>query len=51
MLLGKFEISGVIGKFGSDQIIFEDSKRKVNLSVDKAQQAWMKSLGEIISHA
>jgi len=50
--LTKKKISyGVIGKFGSDQIIFEDSKKKVNLSVDKAQQAWMKSLGEIISHA
>jgi phosphoribosylformylglycinamidine synthase len=50
--LTKKKISyGVVGKFGSDQIIFEDSKRKVNLSVDKAQQAWMKSLGEIISHA
>ncbi len=42
---------GVIGKFGSDQIIFEDSKKQVDLSVDKAQKAWMNSLGEIISHA
>jgi len=50
--LTKKKISyGVVGRFGGDQIIFEDSKRKVNLSVDKAQQAWMKSLGEIISHA
>ena len=50
--LSKKKISyGIIGKFGGDQIIFENSKKQVNLSVDKAQQAWMKSLGEIISHA
>jgi len=50
--LTKKKISyGIIGKFGSDQIIFEDSKEQVNLSVDKAQQTWMKSLEEIISHA
>ena len=50
--LSKKKISyGIIGKFGGDQIIFENSKKQANLSVDKAQQAWMKSLGEIISHA
>jgi len=50
--LSKKKISyGIIGKFGGDQIIFENSKKQANLSVDKAQQAWMKSLGDIISHA
>jgi phosphoribosylformylglycinamidine synthase len=42
---------GVIGKFNGDHIVFEDSKKQVNLSVDKAQKAWMNTLGEIISHA
>jgi len=50
--LSKKKISyGITGKFGGDQIIFENSTKQVNLSVDKAQQTWMKSLGEIISHA
>jgi hypothetical protein len=50
--LRKKKISyGIIGKFDSDHIVFEDSKKQVNLSVDKAQKAWMNTLEEIISHA
>ena len=39
---------GIIGKFTGDQIIFEKSKVIANLRVDKAQKAWMNSLGEKI---
>lgn len=41
----------VIGKFRGDHIVFEDSEKQIDLSVDKAQRAWLNSLGEIISHA
>ena len=41
----------VIGKFSSDQIVFEkNSTSVIKLSVDKAQKSWMKSLGELILH-
>lgn len=41
----------MIGKFSSDQIIFQkNSSNVIKLSVDKAQKSWMKSLGELVVH-
>jgi hypothetical protein len=41
----------VIGKFSSDQIVFQkNSSNVIKLSVDKARESWMKSLGELVVH-
>jgi len=42
---------GVIGKFSSDQIVFQNnSSNVIKLSVDKAQKSWIRSLGELVVH-
>ena len=42
---------GVIGKFSSDQIVFQkNSSDVIKLSVDKAQKSWIRSLGELVVH-
>ncbi|MFB5610907.1 MAG: phosphoribosylformylglycinamidine synthase subunit PurL [Nitrosopumilaceae archaeon] len=41
----------VIGKFFGDQIVFQkNSSNVIKLRVDKAQKAWMRSLGELVVH-
>ena len=41
----------VIGKFSSDQIVFQkNSSNVIKLSVDKAQKSWIRSLGELVVH-
>ncbi len=41
----------VIGKFSSDQIVFQkNSSDVIKLSVDKAQKSWIRSLGELVVH-
>ena len=41
----------VIGKFSSDQIVFQkNSSYVIKLSVDKAQKSWIRSLGELVVH-
>ena len=42
---------GVIGKFGGEQIRFEDgSKSIIDLRVDKARKTWINSLRELVVH-
>ncbi|MEJ2260835.1 MAG: AIR synthase-related protein [Nitrosopumilaceae archaeon] len=41
----------LIGKFTGDKIQFNHGKKSlVDLSVDKAQKAWVNSLGELVTH-
>jgi hypothetical protein len=41
----------IIGNFGGAEIIFEkNSKKIVNLSVDKTRLKWMNSLEELVLH-
>ena len=41
----------LIGTFKGDQILIEkNSKAIINLSVDKAKNTWLKSLGELVLH-
>jgi phosphoribosylformylglycinamidine synthase len=41
----------LIGKFAGDKIQFNHGKKSlVDLSVDKAQKAWINSLGELVTH-
>jgi phosphoribosylformylglycinamidine synthase len=41
----------LIGKFTGDKIQFNHGKKSlVDLSVDKAQKAWINSLGELVTH-
>lgn len=52
-ILKKSTVSyGVIGTFGGDQITFADGQKKiVDLRVDKARKAWLKSLEGLVLHA